>query len=150
MKVQMKSVVLGFGLACLLLVGILAAFLFVARNDRPIFRDQLLASGKTVQINSFHFVWGVEHDERRKRDDSFALEYVSSVAHEDLAGLDRETLEVFELIRPVSEQWGFQSATISVFPTVQRKGRYYIYTFSREPPGRWTYQRNSAKVYIDD
>lgn len=70
---------------------------------RTIFHDQVLPSGKTVKITMFNFAWGVEHDERHVRDDSFALEYVSTVPHTDLAVVDRETLEVFELIRPTSE-----------------------------------------------
>ena len=98
----------------------------------------------------FNLVWGVEHGERRSGDDSFALEYVSSVANGDQTALDQETLEVFELIRPVSELWGFDHATISVFPTRQRKGKYYMYAFTRAPDGKWPFSRHSAKVHIND
>lgn len=77
-------------------------------------------------------------------------EYVSSAANGDLTVLDQETLEVFELIRPVSEQWGFNRATISAFPTTQRKGKYYIYAFTRSPDGKWTFSRHPAKVYVND
>ena len=150
MKIQIRSVVLGFVLASLLLLGALAGLLFVDRDIRPIFREQVLASGKTVKITSFNLVWGGEHEERRTGDDSFALEYVSSAANGDETALDQETSEVFELIRPVSEQWGFNRAMISVFPTKQRKGKYYIYAFTRAPEGKWTSSRHSAKVHIND
>ena len=149
MKVQIKSVALGFLLASLLVLGPLAGFLFVNGDNRPIFRDHVLASGKTVKITSFNLVWGVEHEERRTDDDGFALEYVSAASGDETA-LDQETLEVFELIRPVSEQWGFNRATISVFPTTQRKGKYYIYAFTRAPDGKWTFGRHSAKVHTND
>jgi hypothetical protein len=64
--------------------------------------------------------------------------------------MDQETLEVFELLRPISEQWGFSRATISVFPTTERKGKYHIYTFTRVRDGKWTFERHSAKVFIND
>lgn len=150
MKVQIKSAALGFILACLLLLTALAGLWFFEGDSRPIFRDQILPSGKTIKITSFNLVWGVYHDERKTNDDNFQVEYVSSFAHEDQRALNQEALEVFELIRPVSEQWGFNSATISAFPTIQRKGRYYIYAFTRAPDGKWTFIRHSAKVYIND
>ena len=103
-------------------MGSIAAFLFVGRDIQPIFRDQVLASGKIVKVTSFNLVWGIEHGERRNRDDSFALEYVSSATVGDETALDQEIVEVFELIRPISEQWGFKGATISAFPTTQRIG----------------------------
>ena len=135
-KIQIKSVALGFGLACLLVFGAVAGLLFVNGESRPIFRDQVLPSGKKVKTTSFHLVRGVEHEDRRTADDSFALEYVSLAANGEETVLDHETLEVFELIRPVSEQWGFNHATISAFPTTQRKGKYYIYAFTRAPDGK--------------
>lgn len=150
-KLQIKSVAVGFALASLLIFGAVAGlFWFADSRSRPVFHDQVLPSGKTVKVTSFNLAWGVEHDERRAGDDTFALEYVSTVPHTDEAALDMETLEVFELIRPASEQWGFKSAQISAFPTTQRKGKYYIYVFKRGPEGKWTFTRNSAKVFVND
>jgi hypothetical protein len=150
-KIQIKSAALGFVLASLLaLLIVVAGFLFIDAHSRPIFRDQVLPSGKKLKITSFNLAWGVEHEERRPGDDTFALEYVSSVPDADPKLLDQETLEVFELIRPVSEQWGFKQATISAFPTTQRKGKYHIYEFTRAPDGKWTFNRQSAKVYAND
>lgn len=154
MKIQVRAVALGFGLACLLFVGTIAAFaayfLYADSVVQPIYREQMLRSGTTVKVTSFNIYWGVEHKDRRTRDDGFGMEYVSSITHEDLGALDREASEVFELIRAVSEQWGFGTATISAFPTTKRKGPYYIYTFARQPRGDWTFERKSAKVFIND
>ena len=152
MKSKIGFLVLGFFLAYIFLFALVAGFLFLDVGDRrPPFRDQLLASGKTAKITLFALVWGVEHDERNTNDDLFALEYVSSAADTaDAAAMDRQTSEAFELIRPVSEQWGFRKATISVFPTTERKGKYHIYTFTRAPEGNWTFERHSAKVFVND
>ena len=98
-KIQIKSFALGFGFACLLFAGAIAAFLgyftYVSGNAQSAVRKQTLPSGKTVEVTSFHLLRGVEHEERRSRDDTFGLEYVSSAAKGDLAALDREISEVF-------------------------------------------------------
>ena len=75
------------------------------------------------------------HEERYVRDDSFVLEDVSTVPHTDLASVDRETVEVFELIRPVSELWKLKVSNVSAFPKVERKGNCFIYVFSQSPQG---------------
>lgn len=117
---------------------------------RPIWHDQLLPSGKTIKVTSFNLVWGVEHDERDAGKDCFALEFVSANPTADSAAKDREALEVFELIRPASELWGLKSAYVSGFPSVERKGRYEIFAFTRGADGRWSFTRTSAKVFATD
>jgi hypothetical protein len=57
---------------------------------------------------------------------------------------------MFELIRPVSELWGLKVAEVSAFPTVQRKGKYFIYVFSRGAEGKWRFERKPAKVFVND
>lgn len=154
MSIHIKSFALGVGFACLVFVGAIAVFIayftYSSRHAQPTFREQPLPSGKSVKITSFHLLWGVEHEERRSHDDTFGLEYASAAAQGDLAVLDREIAEVFELIRPISEQWGFTVATIAAFPTTKRQGRYYIYAFTREPQGQWTFERKPAKVFVND
>jgi len=118
--------------------------------SRPIWHDQRLPSGKTIKVTSFHMVWGVEHDERDASKDCFALEFVSANPAADESAKEREALEVFELIRPASELWGFRSAFVSGFPAVERKGRYEIFTFTRGADGRWSVARQSAKVFATD
>jgi hypothetical protein len=119
-------------------------------GTRPIWHDQLLPSGKTIKVTSFNLTWGVEHDERNADKDCFALEFVSASPTADPITQEREALEVFELIRPASELWGFKTAVISGFPSVERKGRYEIFIFTRGSDGRWSFTRQSAKVFAND
>jgi len=109
--------------------------------------EQRLPSGKVIKVTSCLLVWGVEHGERHPNQDSFALEYVS--AHPPTAGteLDQEALEAFELIRSVSERWGFSTASVAAFAQVERTGKYNLFAFSRQPDGRWSVSRSAAKVY---
>jgi hypothetical protein len=117
---------------------------------RPLWHDQKLPSGKTIKVTSFNLVWGVEHDERDINKDSFALEYVWANPQADAARRDAEALDVFELIRPISEQWGLHSASIAGFQTVERKGRYDAYQFVRQPDGRWVFTRSEMKVFANE
>jgi hypothetical protein len=109
--------------------------------------DQRLPSGKAIKVTSCLLVWGVEHGERHTEQDSFALEYVSALPHTAGKDLDQEALEVFELIRPVSEQWRFPTASVAAFTTVERTGKYNLFAFSRSSDGRWSVNRTAAKVY---
>jgi hypothetical protein len=150
MKLKLKFLALGFMLAILLFGG---AFLFLLGGEtRPVFHDQVLPNGKMVKVTSFHLVWGVDHDPRDRdpSKDSFQLEYVASSPDADHKVRDQECLEVFELIRPISELWGFNHASINAFPSVQRKGRYQIYDFKTGPDGKWTFDRHEAKVFVND
>lgn len=112
--------------------------------------EQRLPSGKLIKVTSCVLVWGVEHGERHPNQDSFALEYVTSVSPSATQELDREALEVFELIRPISEQWGFSTASVAAFPSAERTGKYAMFIFSRSSDGRWSFSRSSAKVYNTD
>src|SRR3954462_12705845 len=151
MTIHAKSLALGFAVACLLGVGaVVAAFFLIGPQIRTLSHDLVLPSDKPIKVTSFHFAWGVEHDERRLADDRFALEYVSTVPHTDLAAVDRETVEAFELIRATSELWALNAADVSAFPSVQRKGRYLAYVFSRNSDGRWSFERKPAKVFVND
>jgi hypothetical protein len=106
---------------------------------RPLVREQRLPSGKVVKVVSCLLAWGVEHGERHPGQDGFALEYLSSVPRVPPEGLEREVVEVFELIRPVSEQWGFSSASVSALRTAERTGTYDVFGFTRGPDGQWTH-----------
>jgi hypothetical protein len=57
---------------------------------------------------------------------------------------------MFELIRPISELWGLKTAEVSAFPSVERKGKYFQYAFSRGPDGKWNFERKPAKVFAND
>ena len=115
-----------------------------------VWREQRLPSGKSVLVTSFLLAWGVEHDERTPANDCFALEFVTADPNATAAAQDQEALEVFELIRPVSELWGLDTASIAAFPAVKRKGRYSIFHFTRGTDASWTFRREAAKVFVDD
>ena len=138
----MKSFILGLALALPLLIS--------CSDTHSIWHDQVLPSGKIIKITSFNLVWGVEHDERYPGKDSFALEFVSANPRADSKVREQEALQVFELIRPISEQWGFNTASLAGFPTTQRKGAYDVYLFKRSPDGKWSYERSQAKVFVND
>ena len=138
----MKSLLLG-------LVLMLPA-LMNCGDYHQVWHNQVLPSGKMVKITSFHLVWGVEHDERDPGKDCFALEFVFTNPQADPQVHEQEAWEVFELIRPISELWGFNTATLAGFPTTQRKGAYDLFVFNRPPDGKWSSQRYSAKVFAND
>lgn len=75
---------------------------------------------------------------------------ISANPQADAQKREREALEVFELIRPTSELWGFTSAELSGFPTLTRKGHYYFYAFNRGPDGKWSCTASARKVFSTD
>jgi hypothetical protein len=133
----------------LLVGGFFALFSLDGGGKLPV-HEQVLASGKTVKIIAFHLAWGVEHDERFADRDTLALEYISPLVLTNKGALDSEVTEVFELIRPVSEQWKFPHASISAFSSIERKGKYWIYTFNRGPTGAWNFESREQKVYANE
>ena len=150
MKIQLKSFVLGFITACVLGFGAVYCLLFLGVRDTMIFHDQVLPSGKSIKVTMCNFVWGIDHDDRYANEDCFALEFVLSTPDSNQEARDKETVEAFELIRPISELWGLEKAEVSVFPTTKRKGAYDIYYFKRNADGKWTFERKPAKVHIND
>lgn len=151
MQIQIKFFILGFIAACVLGLGSIVGFLYLFEtNNTPTFHHQALPSGKSVKITMCNLAWGVEHDERFPEKDCFLLEYVSTVPDADQPVKDQETVEVFELIRPISELWGLDKAEIHGFPSTKRKGAYDIYYFKRNSDGKWTFDREPAKVFIND
>jgi hypothetical protein len=125
--------------------GPLLAFAFVllagCDGDGPFrtpWHAEPLASGSTVKVTSFNLVWGAEHDEHVIGQDCFAIEYVSAYPDADDKRRDAEVAEVFELVRPASEQWGFREATVAAAPTLEYRGLRDLYWFRRQPDGHWS------------
>ena len=151
MKIKIKYFAFGFLIACLVGIGFMIGFSLLYENNRDMtYHEQILPSGKSIKITMCDFVWGVEHNDRFANQDCFALEYVMSTADSSQTVQDREALEVFELIRPISEQWKINKAELSAFPTLKRKGVYYIYALERNANCQWDYKRYSAKVHKND
>jgi len=96
-----------------------------------------LASGSTIQVTSFNLVWGADHDDHTLGQDCFAIEYVALHPEADAQQRQSEATEVFELMRPASEQWGFAEATVAAIPTLDHHGPYDVYWFRRQPDGHW-------------
>jgi len=130
-------------LAALLAVGLSIGCFGGQGPYRQLVREQRLASGKVVRVISCLLVWGVEHDERHPDQDSFALEYLSALPRQPWAALEAEALEVFELIRPVSEQWGFSMATVTALRSPERTGTYDVFVFTRTAAGTWSHTTQS-------
>ncbi len=117
---------------------------------RTLWHDEKLPSGRVIRVTSLNLVWGVEHDERDARKDCFAIEYVQADPKADVKHREAEAADVFELVRPMSEQWGMTTATLSAFPALERKGRYDFYVAERQPDGRWSLTRSERKVFATD
>ena len=148
-----------FELAPLAVLGVTAALVALAvlvasgcgRGIQfGVWRDQVLPSGRVVKLTQATLAWDDEHGERHPKGDAFALEYVRSEPGADAAAREREALEVFELIRPTSELWGLETATLSGFPKVERRGRYDLFVFRRGGDGAWAVERSERKVFVDD
>ncbi len=117
---------------------------------RPVWHVVTLRSGAVVKVTAMNLVWGVEHDDRDANEDCFAMEFVSEIPASDESARERELSDVFELIRPASETWGFASATVARFPTLDRKGHYDFFLYARAADGSWSYQRTDRKVFAND
>jgi hypothetical protein len=117
---------------------------------QPVWREQVLPSGEHIKVTSFNLVWGADHDEHALGGDCFSMEYVAAKANADPESRAQEAVAVFELMRPVSELWGFRSAELAAFPTAARKGHYELYLFSRGADGKWSFSVQPRKVFASD
>ena len=79
--------------------GVAALFFSSGPDVRTISHRVVLPSGRPSP-SQCAISPGASSIQTRRRQDSFVLEYVSTVPQGDLGAIDRETLEVFELIRP--------------------------------------------------
>jgi hypothetical protein len=110
-------------------------------ENRPLWREQKLASGRGVKITAYRLAWGAEHDERLPSQDCFALEMVYSEPELNDVDREREAKEAFELLRSTSELWGFTTASVIAFPALERGRHYDLFAFERGLDGRWSSKR---------
>lgn len=151
MRTKIQYLLLGVVLAFLLALAGMFAFSFFFDQDREMtFHEQQLPSGRITKVTMCMLVWGAEHDERFADQDCFAIEYVMATADSGQEAQEREAREVFELIHPLSEQWHFTKAQMTAFPTLRRKGVYYLYTMERRADGTWGVRRTTAMVHNGD
>ena len=119
-------------------------------RSEQIWHPETLRSGATIKVTSLYFVWGFEHDERDPSQDSFALEFTSADPGANPEAREQEVMDAFELIRPVSEQWNVQTASVASYPTLLRKGKYDLYLFERDAQGKWSSRHEARKVFAND
>ena len=124
---------------------VVALLLAIAGCDGPFdgpfrtpWHGETLASGSKIKVTRFDLVWGGEHDDHALGGDCFAIEYVTPDPDADASRREAEVSEVFELVRPASEQWGFREATVAAIPTLEHRGLYDLYWFQRQPDGHWS------------
>jgi hypothetical protein len=139
-----------FALVRSFLSGVVLIILCGCGDYQPVWRVQRLASGVDVKVKSFNLVWGADHDDHALGGDCFSMEYVTANPEADPKSRAQEAVEVFELMRPVSELWGFKTAELAGFPTVVRKGHYDFYLFVREANGKWSFTVQPRKVFAND
>jgi hypothetical protein len=102
-------------------------------------REQKLPSGKSVKITSLQIAWGVEHDEPRSPDrDCFVLQFVYTAPDANDDAHEQEAKEVFELIRPASELWGFTMGELMAYSTIEPGRHYDLFLFQRSSDGKWS------------
>jgi hypothetical protein len=101
---------------------------------------QTLPSGNKIKVTAFNLVWGAEHDDHALGGDCFAVEFVTSYPNGDAKQREQEAIEVFELVRRASEQWGFREATVGAHPSLEQQGLYDLYWFQHQADGRWSYK----------
>lgn len=102
-------------------------------------REQKLPGGGSVKVKSLQIAWGVEHDEPRKPErDCFVLQFVYNAPNAGDDGHAREAKDVFELIHPISEQWGFSSAELMAYASTEPDRHYDLFFFERTPDGKWS------------
>ena len=126
-KLQLRSVVLGFAFACVLFAGALGALFFAGGGwkHRQPFHAAPLSSGRTEPVTALYLAWGGgADDDHTLPGNMFTLEFVSSNPGAEPAARKQEALEVFELARPLSEQLGLKGASVCAFPALERKGRF--------------------------
>jgi hypothetical protein len=135
---------------CSLLCGLVLVALCGCGEYHSVWREQRLPSGKSIRVTAFNLVWGADHDDHALGGDCFSMEYVTSSPDADPKSHALEAVEVFELMRPASELWGFKSAELAGFPTVDRKGHYDFYLFVRDAEGKWSFTVEPRKVFAND
>src|SRR3954469_21815063 len=115
-----------------------AMLLLGCGESPPLWRSQTLPSGKQIQVTSTLLAWGAEHDERFPDQDCFTLNFVTTQPEANAQAREQEAREVFELIRPISEQWGFKSATVAALRTPKPERQDELFVFQRGEDGKWS------------
>lgn len=135
-----------------ILAGLLPLLAGCERSESPfrtLYHDEALSSGKTVKVTMLALVWGGRpgDDGCTMGSDCFHLEFVSNDPNAEMPKRTAEAQDVFELIRPSSEQWGFTNAEVMGFKQLERTGDNDLFLFNRATDGKWSCERKAASVF---
>jgi hypothetical protein len=108
---------------------------------RTAWHPEKLASGSTIKVTEFDLVWGAGHgdDDHVMGPDCFKITYVTQLPGADEKQRQAEALQAFELVRPISEQWGLRTAEVGAIPTLEHRGPYDVYHFRQAADGSWSF-----------
>jgi len=150
MKSKITYFLAGFFIALLLGVGGVVTFFIYDAKIPMTYYEQAAPSGGKIKLVSFNLSRGMEHGVRYASQDCFYMEYICDVPQASQESKDKEALAVFDLIRPVSEQWGFKTAVLSAYLTTSRKGPFDDYRFTQKSDGTWHVDRHAMNVHLNE
>jgi hypothetical protein len=141
---RMKYPLLALALSLVILAG-------CGKEDgfRTLFHEESLPSGQKVKVTMMALVWGGRpgDDGCTMGGDCFHLEFVSNDPNAELPKRTAEAQQIFELIRPMSEQWGFTNAEMLGFKQIERTGDYDLFEFNRATNGNWSCTQKTMSVF---
>jgi hypothetical protein len=141
---RMKYPLLALALSLVILSG-------CGKEDgfRTLFHEESLPFGHAVKVTMLALVWGGRpgDDGCTMGSDCFHLEFVSNDPNAELPKRTAEAQQVFELIRPSSEQWGFTNAEVLGFNQLERTGDYDLFAFTRASDGKWSCTQKTMSVF---
>lgn len=108
------------------------------------YREQLLPSGGKVKIIGLNLAFG---DRTSGSQDVMILSYQTTFFDPSNAYRKKEAYEVFELVRPMCEQWSLNGANLMAFHGLNEKGDFWAIRFRRGADGKWTFEEMPGKVY---
>jgi hypothetical protein len=120
-----------------------------ADGFRTLFHEESLPSGHAVKVTMLALVWGGRpgDDGCTMGSDCFHLEFVSNDPNAEVPNRTAEAQQVFELIRPSSEQWGLTNAEVLGFKQLERTGDYDLFAFTRASDGKWSCAQKTMSVF---
>jgi hypothetical protein len=152
LKFRKKTLFIALAVVLFLFLALAALFFILFRtNDvfHPLFHEESLSSGQKVKVTMMALVWGGRpgEDGCTMGGDCFHLEFVSNDPNAELPKRTAEAQQVFELIRPPSEQWGFTNAEVLGFKQLERTGDYDLFEFDQGTNGNWSCTQKTMSVF---
>jgi hypothetical protein len=152
LKFRKKTLFIALAAVLFLFLALAALVFILFRIDyvfHPLFHEESLSSGHAVKVTMLALVWGGRpgDDGCTMGSDCFHLEFVSNDPNAEVPKRTAEAQQVFELIRPSSEQWGFTNAEVLGFKQLERTGDYDLFAFTRASDGKWSCAQKTLSVF---